>query len=125
MQMIEIAAFTDGSHRNHTFHGVLLEGWALVPVDTDTLENFPYGSFEAVYENSLPYMDPATWTPGTIPEPDPVDPVVPTPSSPTLNERVTELEGENAMLKAQINAQSEQMDFYEDCIAEMAMVVYA
>ena len=60
------------------------------------------------------------WTPGEVPEPAPnPDP------SPTLGERVTELESENAMLKAQINAQSEQMDFYEDCIAEMAMIVYA
>jgi hypothetical protein len=44
---------------------------------------------------------------------------------PTVDERVTELEAENAMLKAQINAQSEQIDFYEDCIVEMAAVVYA
>ena len=32
---------------------------------------------------------------------------------------------ENAMLKAQVSAQSDQMDFYEDCTAEMAAVVYA
>ena len=32
---------------------------------------------------------------------------------------------EMALLKAQIEAQSEQMDFYEDCIAEMAEIVYA
>lgn len=37
---------------------------------------------------------------------------------PTTDERVAALEEENALLKA-------QMDFYEDCIAEMAMVVYA
>lgn len=29
------------------------------------------------------------------------------------------------MLEAQIEAQNEQLDFYEECIAEMAMVVYA
>lgn len=44
---------------------------------------------------------------------------------PTAEERISNLESENAFLKAQIDAQSEQMDFYEDCIAEMAMVVYA
>lgn len=32
---------------------------------------------------------------------------------------------EVALLKAQIQAQSEQMEFYEDCIAEMAEIVYA
>ena len=51
--------------------------------------------------------------------PEPVDP--PT----TTEERVAALESENAMLKAQVSAQSDQMDFYEDCIAEMATVVYA
>lgn len=51
-----------------------------------------------------------------VPEPDP---------EPTTEERVAALEDENAMLKAQITAQSDQMDFYEDCIAEMASIVYA
>ena len=37
----------------------------------------------------------------------------------------TLLESENKTLKAQVSAQSEQMDFYEECIAEMASVVYA
>lgn len=32
---------------------------------------------------------------------------------------------EIALLKAQIQAQSEQMDFYEECIIEMAEIVYA
>lgn len=49
----------------------------------------------------------------------------PPPPPPTTEERVTALESENAMLKAKVNAQSDQMDFYEDCIAEMAAVVYA
>ena len=36
-----------------------------------------------------------------------------------------ELEAENKLLKAQIAAQSDRADFVEDCIAEMAMHVYA
>ena len=40
-------------------------------------------------------------------------------------QRIAELEEENKTLKAQVSAQSEQMDFYEECIAEMASVVYA
>ena len=35
------------------------------------------------------------------------------------------LQAENRMLKAQVDALSEQQAFYEDCIAEMASVVYA
>ena len=46
---------------------------------------------------------------------------VPVPVVPPTN---AELAAENAKLKAQISAQSDQMDFYEDCIAEMAAVVY-
>lgn len=42
--------------------------------------------------------------------------------SPMTNE---ELEAENKLLKAQIAAQSDRADFVEDCIAEMAMQVYA
>ena len=36
-----------------------------------------------------------------------------------------EPEAENKRLTAQVNALSEQQAFYEDCIAEMASVVYA
>lgn len=45
--------------------------------------------------------------------------------TPTTEDRVTELEAENKLLTAQIEAQSDQLDFYEDCIAEMANIVYA
>lgn len=45
-------------------------------------------------------------------------------SSPTTDERVAALEDENAMLKTQVSAQSDQMDFYEDCITERALNVY-
>ena len=49
------------------------------------------------------------------------DPII----TPTDSERIATLEKENAFLKAQIEAQSSQMDFYEECIVEMAEVVYA
>lgn len=37
---------------------------------------------------------------------------------------VEELQQENKLLKAQIQAQTERSDFIEDCIAEMATQVY-
>lgn len=48
----------------------------------------------------------------------------------TWSEAVTpptnnELAEENKLLKQQISALTEQQSFYEDCIAEMASVVYA
>ncbi len=44
---------------------------------------------------------------------------------PTTEERVTTLESDNALLKQQLKAASDQNDFLEDCIAEMAGIVYA
>ena len=37
---------------------------------------------------------------------------------------VETLQAENKLLKAQLQAQTERSDFLEDCIAEMATVVY-
>lgn len=44
-------------------------------------------------------------------------PVQPTP--------IEELQAENKLLKAQVQAQTERNDFIEDCIAEMAINLYA
>ena len=48
-------------------------------------------------------------------------PFVPT----NIIEKLEEQEKENELTRQKIEAQSEQMDFYEDCIAEMAEIVYA
>ena len=47
---------------------------------------------------------------------------IPTPVVPPTNE---ELEQENKLLRAQLQAAVDRQDFIEDCIAEMAMQVYA
>ena len=47
---------------------------------------------------------------------------LPKPVIPKTN---AELESENAKLKQQVSALAAQQSFYEDCIAEMAEVVYA
>lgn len=44
---------------------------------------------------------------------------------PTVNERMKKLETENKLLREQVSAQADQAEFYEDCIAEMAAIVYA
>ena len=49
----------------------------------------------------------------------PAPEVKPTPKS------NAELEAENATLRQQVSALADQQSFYEDCIAEMAEVVYA
>ena len=47
---------------------------------------------------------------------------LPEPVIPPTN---AELEAENKLLRAQLQAATDRQDFIEDCIAEMAMVVYA
>ena len=49
----------------------------------------------------------------------PAPEVVPAPKS------NAELEAENATLRQQVSALADQQSFYEDCIAEMAEIVYA
>lgn len=49
----------------------------------------------------------------------------PPPPPPTIDERVTTLESDNDLLKQQLKAASDQNDFLENCIAEMAEIVYA
>lgn len=44
---------------------------------------------------------------------------------PVISKTNAELESENAKLKQQISALADQQSFYEDCIAEMAEIVYA
>ena len=50
---------------------------------------------------------------------DYIEPII--PDTPTIEDLIKE----NILMKSQIEAQSKQMDFYEDCIAEMASVIYA
>ena len=45
--------------------------------------------------------------------------------NPTDTERILQLESEKKLLTAQVQALSDRNDFMEDCIAEMATIVYA
>ena len=46
-------------------------------------------------------------------------------NKPTDTERISQLESEKKLLTAQLQALSDRNDFMEDCIAEMATIVYA
>ena len=50
---------------------------------------------------------------------------VPPEVKPTDAERILQLESEKKLLTAQVQALSDRNDFIEDCIAEMAAIVYA
>lgn len=116
MIIIELTPLKNGAHRNQTTSGLLSvpNGWAVIPEDMEVPETFPFVSVEAI--NGVV----TALTPGTVPEPQPkTEPV------PTVDARVAKLENENKLLKEQISAQANQAEFYEDCIAEMAEIVYA
>lgn len=118
MTIIEITALPNGAHRNQTVSGAVMvpDGWAVLPDGMDT-PNFPFG--EVTVNDAAPPVV-TSWTAGELPEPEPE----PEPQ-PTTEERVAALEAENKLLKEQVSAQADQAEFYEDCIAEMATVVYA
>ena len=50
---------------------------------------------------------------------------VPPEVKPTDAERISQLESEKKLLTAQVQALSDRNEFMEDCIAEMATIVYA
>ena len=119
MRIVEIAALPNGAHRNQAGSFTTAPaGWAVIPDTLDT-PNFPFG--DITVDNQTPPVV-ASWTPLPVPEPEPEPEPDPTP---TVSDRVAALEAENKLLTAQVAAQSDQLDFYEDCIAEMAAVVYA
>ena len=89
-------------------------GYAKIPEDMEIPSSFPYGDIEV--ENGVVVK----MTPLPVPEPEPE----PEPQ-PTLDDRVTTLESDNNLLKQQLKAASDQNEFLENCIAEMAGIVYA
>ena len=92
MRAIEIAALSNGAHRNQTGLDVLPDGWARIPDDM-VCENFPFG--EVTAEEIDGVMTVTGWTPGAIPEPEPAP--EPEPEPPTdIEARVAALEADAA-----------------------------
>ena len=75
MRLIEIQTLYNGAHNNQTINGVdpskfpVPDGWAVIPDDM-VCENFPFGEVETAEIDGV--MTVTKWTPGTIPEPEPV-----------------------------------------------------
>ena len=124
MNIIQINTNENGGRPPmQSWHGAPPAGYALVP---DTLDTSVFYNFMGFVTLEL---DGSTVTAMTGNQealdaykaslPEPVEP------PPTTEERVSALEAENKLLKEQVSAQADQAEFYEDCIAEMATVVYA
>lgn len=67
MRIIEIAALSNGAHRNQTPNSLMAvpDGWAVIPSGMDT-PNFPFG--EVVVEKLNGVMTVVEWIPGAMPE---------------------------------------------------------
>ena len=92
MRSIEIAALSNGAHRNQTGLSVLPDGWAVIPDDM-VCENFPFG--DLFVEDIDGVMTVTGWTPGAIPEPEPAPEPEPEHSA-TLEARLSALEADAA-----------------------------
>ena len=70
MRIIEIAALSNGAHRNQTPNSLMAvpDGWAVVPDHMDT-PNFPFG--EVAVEKVNGVMTAVEWIPGVMPEQEP------------------------------------------------------
>lgn len=114
MTIIEISPLGNGAHRNQTVSNQITapSGWAVIPEGMALPKTFPFVEVEA--QDGIV----TALRPGTMPKPKPEP-------TPTVDARVAKLENENKLLKEQVSAQADQAEFYEDCIAEMAAIVYA
>ena len=118
MRIIEITALGNGAHDNQTINGTIHvpDGWAVIPDSMET-PNFPFG--DITVDNQTPPVV-TSWTPLPIPEPEPA----PEPE-PTADERISALEAENHLLNQQVASLTDQNDFQEELIVELANIVYA
>ena len=92
MRAIEIAALSNGAHRNQTGLDVIPDGWEVIPDDM-VCENYPFGVVTAEEIDGV--MTVTGWTPGAMPEPEPAP--EPKPETPTdLEARVAALEADAA-----------------------------
>ena len=115
MRIIEIAALDNGAHRNQTgTFSAVPDGWAVIPDSISIPDTFPFVIIEVDGQTVT------VITEGTVPEPEPE----PEPE-PTQEERIAALEDENHLLSQQVTALTDQNDFQEELIVELANIVYA
>ena len=73
-------------------------------------------------ESAIPVWTGGAWEIALLPEPEPE----PTPEpEQTADERISALEAENHLLNQQVAALTDQNDFQEELIVELANIVYA
>lgn len=113
MNIIKIEQNSNGSHANQFGANVCPSGYAIIPNDMAIPSSFPFVDIEVEGNKVVSMVERE------------VPPIESMPYVPTTEDRVAELEKENKLLKAQAKMADEQMSFLEDCLLEMADIVYA
>lgn len=95
MLIIEIAALDNGAHRNQTCHGIVPEGWAIIPDEMELPDTFPFVDIEVegVFVVSMTAREipvPEEPEPGQ-PVPDPVEKVTWAAMAEAITEGVNEV----------------------------------
>ena len=119
MRIIKVSESFGAAHDNQTIFNsnYVPVGWAVIPDEMET-PNFPFGDITVDETKTPPVV--TSWTPLPIPEPEPA-----TDPEPTADERISALEAENHLLNQQVASLTDQNDFQEELIVELANVVYA
>lgn len=112
MRIIKIIGFPDGAHQNQTYNGATVpDGWAVIPDGMAVPDTFPFVNI------TVDGQTVTSMTAGVVPEPE--EPAT------TPEERISALEEENHLLIQQVTALTDQNDFQEELIVELANIVYA
>ena len=115
MRIVEILSLYNGAHRNQTgTFSTVPDGWAVIPDSIAPPDTFPFVNIEVDGQTVTAMIA------GTVPEPEPEPEPGPTPE-----ERIAAPEEENHLLSQQVTALTDQNDFQEELIVELANIVYA
>ena len=70
VELVKIEALPNGAHENLVCDepAAIEPGWAVVPVNSDTLPNFPFGNFDVEDVDGVPHMVADSWEPLPIPD---------------------------------------------------------
>ena len=125
MQIIKRESFANGGYPPiQSWSGVTPpEGYASVPDTLDTAAYFAHNGFVTltVEGDTVTAMEPnlPAWKAWKATLPDPAVP------EPTVEDQLVSLRAENKLLESRVSALTDQNDFQEELIVELAGVVYA
>ncbi|MCD7947195.1 MAG: hypothetical protein LUG13_02700 [Oscillospiraceae bacterium] len=115
MLVIELEAQENGAHRNQSGGNVVPDGWAEIPAEMEAEATGYLPFIKLTVEGGVVTAVAQGEIPEGLEEAEEAEPTV----------TIESLQAENTLLKAQVAAQTERMEFVEEVITEIAMQVYS